>query len=227
MMHRNRPAPGRTFGPGPSCLAYLEDSEREANTDVGDSMLVAKRCDGGDKTQIWKYANNRITATDNRSITVDAWYQGAAVCLGDCTRLPGQLLMRGGVGPGTVLVFNDKKGTLVTNSARGTLPNDVCLDISPTAGGGDALQLWSKPQPNGAVAVHLINNHQSNTYTGIKITLAEVGITSRTATVRDIWARKDLPIVKDGVFEITVEPRDSAFVLLTPPDITSTSKGDT
>lgn len=51
----------------------------------------------------------------------------------------------------------------VTNSARGTLPNDVCLDISPTAGGGEALQLWAKPQPNGAVAVHLINNHQSNT----------------------------------------------------------------
>eukprot|EP01043_Picozoa_sp_COSAG02_P048380 COSAG02_NODE_4746_length_5031_cov_4.410787_3_plen_192_part_00 len=190
-------------------------------------MLVAKRCDRGDKTQVWKYVNNHITATDNRSITVDAWYQGAAVCLGDCTRLPGQVLTRGSVGPGTVLVFNDKKGTLVTNSARGTLPNDVCLDISPTAGGGEALQLWTKPQPNGAVAVHLINNHQSNTYTGIKITLAEVGITSsRTATVRDIWARKDLPVVKGGVFEITVGPRDSAFVLLTPPDITSTSKGD-
>jgi hypothetical protein len=105
--------------------------------------------------------------------------------------------------------------------------NDVCLDISPTAGGGEALQLWAKPQPNGAVAVHLINNHQSNTYaTDIKVTLAEVDIKSRTATARDIWARQDLPVVKGGVFEITVEPRDSAFVLLTPRDITSTSKGD-
>ena len=45
-----------------------------------------------------------------------------------------------------------------------TLPNDVCLNVAPTAGGGKALKLWAKKQPDGAMAVFLINNHQSNTY---------------------------------------------------------------
>lgn len=84
-----------------------------------------------------------------------------------------------------LIAFESDSLISLVNSARGSLPNDVCLDISPTAGGGEALQLWAKPQPNGAVAVHLINNHQSNTYaTDIKVTLAEVDIQSRTATAR-------------------------------------------
>jgi hypothetical protein len=225
--HCYRPAPGGAFGSAPACLAYLDESEREQNTDGGDSMLVARKCDSNDKAQAWTYSSDskRITAAaDNRSITVDAWYQGAEVCLGDCAGLPGTVASvgstarRGGGGGGTALIFNSEKRTLVTNSARGTLPNDVCLDVSPTAGGGAALQLWAKPQPKGAVAVHLINNHQSNTYTDVEVSLAEIGIekSAIAASARDIWARKSLPDVKGGVLKLTVGPRDSAFVLLTP-----------
>ena len=57
-----------------------------------------------------------------------------------------------------------------------TLPNDVCLNVWPTAGGGEALQLWVKKQPGGAVAVFLLNNHQSISYTNVHITLDEVGL---------------------------------------------------
>eukprot|EP01052_Picozoa_sp_SAG31_P006712 SAG31_NODE_311_length_17866_cov_7.010750_8_plen_226_part_00 len=210
-----RPSPSGTFGSSLACLAYLDDKDREENTDDGDSLLVARKCDNSDKTQLWKYENQRIIAADNRSIAVDAWYQGAEVCLGACKGLPGNIAADRSENGGTALIFNANKGTLVTNSARGTLPNDVCLDISPTAGGGEALQLWAKPQPNGAVAVHLINNHQSHTYTNVEVTLEEVGLKQLRASARDIWARKDLPMVKDGVLQLTVHPRDSAFVLLT------------
>jgi hypothetical protein len=206
------------FGSSPACLAYLQENDREANTDGGDSMLVAKQCDSSDEAQVWRYDGHRITAVDNRSVTVDAWYQGAEVCLGDCKGLPGTVAADGAGSGGTALIFNTAKGgTLVTNSARGTLPNDVCLDVSPTAGGGEALQLWAKPQPKGAVAVYVINNHQSNTYTNIEVALAAVGVKSASATARDIWAREDLPAVKGGVLKLeTLWPRDSAFVLLTP-----------
>ena len=195
----------------------MEEGEREANTDSGDSMLVAKKCDSSDKAQLWRYVDNRIiSTTKNMSISVDAWYQGAEVCLGGCKGLPGSVAVEDTAAAGTALIFNPEKGTLVTNSARGTLPNDVCLDISPTAGGGEALQLWAKPQPHGAVAIHLVNNHQSNTYAGVEVTLTEVGVKSPAATARDIWARKNLPAVRGGVLKLTVGPRDSAFVLLTP-----------
>jgi hypothetical protein len=93
---------------------------------------------------------------------------------------------------------------------------DVCLNVWPTAGGGEALQLWVKKQPKGAVAVFLLNNHQSNTYTNVSIALAEVGLsTTATVAVRDIWDRVDRGTATDAL-SLDVPPRDSRFLLLTP-----------
>jgi hypothetical protein len=127
-----------------------------------------------------------------------------------------------------------------TNGA--TLPNDVCLNVSPTASGGEALELWAKPQPHGAWAVLLVNSHQTNTYTDVMIDPAELGLKGDgKLNVRDIWARKDsckysstlpllvvdgsiserllvatAPLSAGGKLKLTVKPRDSQFVLLTP-----------
>ena len=95
-----------------------------------------------------------------------------------------------------------------------TLPNDVCLNVSPTAGGGEALELWAKKQPNGAMAVFLINNHQANSYT-TTVDVSELGFkATQLLKLRDVWARTDNGTTVGGKFELTVGPRDSAMVVL-------------
>ena len=52
------------------------------------------------------------------------------------------------------LVFNRTTGALHT--APGTnFASDTCINASPTLDDGEALALWAKPQPSGAVAVRL------------------------------------------------------------------------
>jgi hypothetical protein len=81
---------------------------------------------------------------------------------------------------------------------------------------GDALMLWAKPQPGGAVAVLLVNNHPSIAYSNVKVELAEVGLdAAHTVAVRDIWSHTDRADVT-GSMELSVPSRDSVFVLLTP-----------
>jgi hypothetical protein len=83
---------------------------------------------------------------------------------------------------------------------------------------GDALMLWAKPQPGGAVAILLVNNHPTITYTDVEISASEVGIEAgKEVSVRDIWRRADAGKSKGGDVQLTVPPRDSVFLLLTPP----------
>ena len=133
---------------------------------------------------------------DAKQVYVDQWYVGARVKL---------------AGKGTGMHFTQGRTTLTDGT---TLPNDVCLNVWPTSTGGEALQLWAKKQPGGAVAVFLLNNHQSNTYTDVPVPLEELGL-SGTAKVRDIWARTDNGTAS-GALALTIPPHDSRFVLLTP-----------
>lgn len=197
------------------CLAYLEEHEM-LGMDEDDAMLVSRKCDPTDHAQTWFYdAQTHRLSSGNRSVQVDPWYAGARVGFG-IHGLPGAtdtITSSGGSG-GSALYF-DSLATGTTLNTGTTLPNDVCLNISPTAGGGEALELWAKPQPGGAMAVLLLNSHQTNTYT-TEIPLAHLNIAGPPdkLQVRDIWARKDLSL---GLLsKITVGPRDSQFLLLTP-----------
>lgn len=93
----------------------------------------------------------------------------------------------------------------------------------------DALQLWAKPQPDGAVAVFAINVDLRSGSTGCRgragsgcgldftATFAELGLeASASMRVRDIWDRQDVGVVSGGQLHVHVRPRDSAFLLLTP-----------
>ena len=210
------------------CLAFLNQSELDAAThiDEEDAVLVAVKCDNTDPAQSWEYnQKTHLLSAGNRSIQVDPWYAGARVGFG-IKGLPGgasvsQDMQAAGTA-GTALFFGNGKPGALNDGV--TLPNDVCLVVSPTAGGGEALQLWAKPQPHGAVAVLLMNSHHSTAYRDVKIDLKEVGfksVTSRNIVVRDIWARKDLPrgiITEAGEIVLSVQPRDSQFVLVSPSE---------
>ena len=210
-------------GEAKPCLAHLDESERMAAAaggvamDEDDAMLVSRKCDASDPAQTaWSYdTQTHHLSAGNRSVEVDPWYAGARVGFG-IKGLPGTAASTASAasgGGGSALYFDSShKGTLNTGT---TLPNDVCLQISPTAGGGEALELWAKPQPGGATAILLVNSHQAHTYS-TAIPWAELGVAGPPAkvAVRDIWARKDLPA---GLSKLTVGPRDSQFLLLIPP----------
>lgn len=66
----------------------------------------------------------------------------------------------------------------------------------------------------------LVNNHHHNTY-GAVVTASEVGMTMARAGhevyVRDLWNKADLGSTRGGALKLNVGPRDSRFVLMTPP----------
>ena len=69
-----------------------------------------------------------------------------------------------------------------------------------------------------AVAVFLLNNHQSNTYADVEITLSEVGFApGAPAAIWDVWRLSDNGTSSAaGTFKVTVGPRDSQLLLLRP-----------
>lgn len=81
----------------------------------------------------------------------------------------------------------------VNNSCISRKESDVCFTISSTSNEGDALLLWAKPQPNGAVAILLINNDIYQSF-NVSISIDEVGIAENVQNVslRDVWALEDI-----------------------------------
>jgi alpha-galactosidase len=75
-------------------------------------------------------------------------------------------------------------------------------------------QLWAKPQPNGALAALLIN-HGSSSIDNHKIALAKLNLTAHEYDVRDIWNQQSVGAISTNL-ELSVQPYDSAFVLLSP-----------
>jgi hypothetical protein len=87
----------------------------------------------------------------------------------------------------------------------------VCAGSSDVS--GPASQVWRKPLQNGAVAVLVVNGALIEQT--VSVSLADLNVTSATASARDLWARADLPVVT-GAFSVVVAAHDSAMLLLTP-----------
>ena len=66
---------------------------------------------------------------------------------------------------------------------------------------------------DGSTAVLVING--ALIAQTVNVTLADLNISSATASARDLWARADLPVVA-GAFSVLVAPHDSAMLLLKP-----------
>jgi hypothetical protein len=80
-----------------------------------------------------------------------------------------------------------------------------------------AAQVWVKPQPAGKLAVYVVNPSPSGQAVTIKVDFATLGLSSaKAASVRDLWSRQDIGDTNGAQLTATVEPLDSAFMLLTP-----------
>ena len=83
---------------------------------------------------------------------------------------------------------------------------------------GDQVQVWAKPQPDGALAVFVVNPSPSGKATAVSVDFATLGLppSVTAAKLRDIWARQDVGTTTGATLTASVEPLDSAFFLLTP-----------
>ena len=78
------------------------------------------------------------------------------------------------------------------------------------------VQVWVKPQPKGALAVYVVNPAPDGKAAAVSVDFATLGLPTAAAAVRDLWSRQDIGDASSGVLKATVEPLDSAFLLLTP-----------
>ena len=179
-----------------------------------DAELRVVPCDTADPAQRFMFGGDAAAGTAgllSPGATAGAvhvrpmpWYEGAGVQLSADS--PRQLVFNGTAG-----------GTLKTPGNH--LASDTCLNASPTFDDADALLLWAKPQPGGAVAVFLLNNHPTESYSNASFSTAEVGFAAGApageAAVRDIWRRQGIGLSTGGVVTLDVMARDSRLVLLT------------
>ncbi len=78
----------------------------------------------------------------------------------------------------------------------------------------DNQDVWAKPLQNGGVAVVLLNRGASEQTIGVK--WDEIGLNAgQKAAVRDLWAHKDLGVVKDS-FSAPVPSHGAVMVTLKP-----------
>lgn len=80
---------------------------------------------------------------------------------------------------------------------------------------GGSYQVWAKKLSGGAQAVFVLNRGNSKV-PSLTLTLKELGVAGDHAAVRDVWAKGDLPAVKDAVVVPPLLPYDSMFYRLLP-----------
>lgn len=104
--------------------------------------------------------------------------------------------------------------------------NGYCLamrSMAPHSGGSGStdIQIWAKPQPNGAVAVLVLNGDTANSHE-VEINLSAVNVSATSAfSVMDVWAQQALSQKATGTFTTdAVAPHDSRFYVFSPATAT-------
>lgn len=193
---------------------YLKDGKGRCVTALDEysgAALNLAKCDGNG-TLKWTYdkgTKELKTTRDSKDVCLDLFYGQAC---GDAPRAD-LYACNGG---------KNQKWTVDTTNSTVYDSCNACLGSKGGAPPGtpslaNLVQLWAKPQPEGAVAILVINGGAkplSKYEVDIK---AKLNMTSSRASVRDIWAAKDLEAVTDGKLSLApVAPYDSTFLLLTP-----------
>lgn len=210
---------GHITAKGGGCITVPSNTGDLGSTYYDDAALVVQPCHQNDPSQRFVQQGNRLSTTVNGTVlyvVAQPWYTGAGVQL---STTPGRLFFVNGK-------LQTSPGTLEPNCTQSEGSNhcdlnfasDVCVNTSPTMDSGEALMLWAKPQPGGAVAVFLLNNHPTNPYAGVVFTANEVGVDlGGEVAVRDVWKQQDAgKSANGGRVTVTLPPRDSVLLLLTP-----------
>jgi len=178
-------------GQGGLCIDYKDPSE-----------LTATKC-GSSSTQNFTYSGAGGTLKANNGQCVDVNnFQGPVMELWGCN---------GGCNQNWA--FNSD-GTW-SDTCSGGQPKKCVSAKTNSPFSGNQLQLWGKPVSKaGAMAVLLLNNDASQAFT-VDIQFSLLNITT-SATVRDIWNRRDLGTFQKTFTTDSVAGHDSRFYLFTP-----------
>jgi len=162
-------------------------------------QLIAKKCDGSSNQQI-KYYNgstNELKANNGDCVDINN-FQGPVTELWSCNG-----------GCNQQYIFN-QDGTV-----SDTCSPKMCLAArNDSPAGGNLLQLWAKPQPEGVAAL-VINSDNGGSPHVVDIDLSSLNVTG-TVNVRDIWLRKDLGQAAGNFTTDAINGYDSRFYLFTP-----------
>eukprot|EP01062_Namystynia_karyoxenos_P054558 TRINITY_DN449_c0_g4_i1.p1 TRINITY_DN449_c0_g4~~TRINITY_DN449_c0_g4_i1.p1 ORF type:complete len:439 (+),score=174.67 TRINITY_DN449_c0_g4_i1:73-1317(+) len=101
---------------------------------------------------------------------------------------------------------------LAVNQQWAGHPGGLVKEVGGAALDSPKVQIWSKPQPGGAVAVLVINPTAAHAKGHVE--LSELGLKG-AAAVRDIWRRSDAGRAERQI-TYDVPATDSEFLLLTP-----------
>jgi hypothetical protein len=182
-------------GNGGLCVDYSDAAE-----------LTAVKCGSGTQNFTYDTSSKTLKASNGQCVDVNN-FQGPVMELWGCNG-------------GCNQQWNFNSDGTWSDNCSGSSPKKCVSAKVNSPFSGSALQLWGKPQPNGAVATLLINNDDVNSYT-VDIQFSLLNITGK-ATVRDIWNRKDLGTFQTTFTTDNVASHDSRFYLFTPVAETST-----
>ena len=137
---------------------------------------------------------------------------------------PGVVSWQCNTGTNEEMAFDAATGSICDKGGA----NERCLDAKPAkpaggggggGGGGDTVQIWAKPQPNGAVAVLVINAGDDDNVV-VPFSMSEVRFShSGAASVLNIWTGKTTAApAGDSYTTDSIAPHDSRFYLFSPAD---------
>ncbi|HEY8997462.1 MAG TPA: glycoside hydrolase family 27 protein, partial [Edaphobacter sp.] len=108
--------------------------------------------------------------------------------------------------------MNDDVRSILTNKEVIAIDQDKLGHQGDRLWAGEETEIWTRPLADGSTALAIFNlaNNRS-TMRGLTLHLKQAGFASGTAHARDLWAGKDLGVIKDtDVFTI---PRHGAVLL--------------
>jgi alpha-galactosidase len=108
--------------------------------------------------------------------------------------------------------MSDDVRSILTNKEVIAIDQDKLGRQGDRLWAGDQIEIWSRPLSDGSVALAIFNvSHDQHNMHGLTLHLKDAGFASGTAHARDLWAHKDLGVIKDtDVFTI---PRHGAVLL--------------
>ncbi|HEU4634806.1 MAG TPA: glycoside hydrolase family 27 protein [Edaphobacter sp.] len=108
--------------------------------------------------------------------------------------------------------MSDDVRSILTNKEVVAIDQDKLGKQADRVWAGDQIEIWSRPLADGSTALAIFNvSHDQHNMHGMTLHLKDAGFKSGTAHARDLWAHKDLGVIKDT--DVFTLPRHGAVLL--------------